>query len=98
MHGPSLSPSEMTFFKRFAPMVDSITADLADLYSQLPYSTPYSIGVLENTILSGLTNIPVLTQDVENDLRELSQQTLDLIRRQLLAPVADFEGEPIPVL
>jgi hypothetical protein len=97
MQGAALSPPELFFFNQHAQAVNNIASDLADLYRRPP--TIYqNLATAENSIISRLLNIFSVVQDIETDLRALSQQTFDLTRRNLPAVLVEFEGEPIPVL
>jgi hypothetical protein len=98
MPGPALSPSEAFFVSQHEQTIDSIASDLTDLHHQLYTSTYSSLKVAEDAIIARIRPLANFTRDIEIDLHALSQQTQDLIYRGLPGVVADFEGEPIPVL
>src|SRR5262249_22240019 len=95
MPGPSLSPSEASFVSQHETTIERIASDLTDLYQRIGNIASSTV---EDAIIARIRQFSSFTHDIEVDLRELSQQTRDLIHANLPSVVADFEGEEIPVL
>lgn len=98
MQGPSLSAPELSFINQHTQTIDSVAADLSDLFRQMGSTDYYRFRLSEDAIISRITPLASFTRDVEYTLRALLHQTLDLIHSRLPAPLANFEGESVPVL
>jgi hypothetical protein len=95
---PPLSPPESAFLQQFQATIDVVADRLADLHQQMTAVSYSALRYTEDAIIAPIKTMAGFTQDIEWDLRALSQQTLDFLNHNLPAPVVDFENELIPVL
>jgi hypothetical protein len=98
MQSPSLSAQEQSFINQHGQRIDKVAADLTNLYHEMSRLDYSHLKTSSDEIISYIRPVATFTQDVECDLRALFYQMLDLIYYRLPAPIANFEGEPVPVL
>jgi hypothetical protein len=98
MATPPLSASEDSFVRQNQARIDSVIADLAELYRSMNSVSYSSLRNAEDTIIAALRQMGGFSRHIEVHLRALSQQTLDFVYFKLPAPIVDFENEQIPVL
>jgi hypothetical protein len=92
------SPSERSFIFQYGKMFDGIASDLTDLHRQTQAMTYNSLRTAEDRIISPIRGLANFTADIEYDLKAITHQMYNLRYYSLGAPMADFEGDPVPIL